>query len=296
MNRYKELLYESKTYTENSKIDEILIKNKFNWFLDCEVENVRIEIFKNHLIFNSGVFFNGTWVYGVFRNGQWKSGTWQGGVWYNGTWYHGIYESGLIFGGRFLGGTIEGGEIRGGEFYNIEISKDVIRTDINIEKTQDEIQKIVPQKIVEKLNHIKSYGYYLNESVDDEEEDAWWNDKNKDPFGEEIENPEGLVLTIDDTNYKTYFNLTKKPLVLEFFAEWCGPSRMVKLITEKLAKGFKNDVIVGRVDVDINPEICRELNIKNIPTIIFIKNGVEVRKIIGAYPLEKLVDELLKCI
>ena len=160
MKRYKELKYESKIFTETSKIDEILIKNKFNWFLDCEVENTRIEIFKNHLIFNSGVFFNGTWVYGVFRNGQWKSGTWQGGVWYNGTWYHGVYESGLIFSGRFLGGAIKGGEIRGGEFHNVEISKEVIRTDMTVKTAQEEIQKVVPQKIVEKLNHIKPYETY----------------------------------------------------------------------------------------------------------------------------------------
>lgn len=131
MKRYKELLYGDKTYTETYKINEILAKNGFEWFLDCEVENVRLEITKNTLVFNSGVFFNGNWEYGVFRDGQWKYGTWNGGVWYNGTWYNGIYKNGLIFNGRFLNGKIEGGEIRGGDFFDIEISRDVA---INIEQ------------------------------------------------------------------------------------------------------------------------------------------------------------------
>ncbi len=131
MKRYKELKFEDTTYTETYKINEILVKNGFEWFLDCEVENVRLEITKNTLVFNSGVFFNGNWEYGVFRDGQWKYGTWNGGVWYNGTWYNGIYKNGLIFGGRFLNGQIEGGEIRGGDFFDIQISNEVA---INIEQ------------------------------------------------------------------------------------------------------------------------------------------------------------------
>lgn len=173
MKRYKELKYQDKIFTETYKINEILIENDFQWFLDCEIENARIEITKNTLVFNSGVFFNGTWVYGVFRDGQWKYGTWEGGVWYNGTWYNGIYKNGLIFNGRFLNGKIEGGEIRGGEFFDIVIGEDVIK---NIEKPnknspkpqqghpqnrgvgQKEIPvqpKVQPQKIEER--YIKTY-------------------------------------------------------------------------------------------------------------------------------------------
>ncbi len=127
MKRYKELIFNDKTYTEIYKINDILIKNGFGWFLDCEVENAKIEILKNTLVFDSGVFFNGTWEYGVFRDGQWKYGTWEGGVWYNGTWYNGIFQNGLIFNGRFINGKIEGGEIRGGEFFDVEISKEVLK-------------------------------------------------------------------------------------------------------------------------------------------------------------------------
>ena len=145
MKRYKELKYNDKLYTEQYKIDEILIENKFDWFLDCEVENCRIEITKNTLVFNSGVFFNGTWVYGVFRDGQWKYGTWEGGVWYNGTWYNGIFNNGLIFGGRFIQGKIEGGEIRGGDFYDVQISEQVVNTTMQKIQEPKKAQQGQPQ-------------------------------------------------------------------------------------------------------------------------------------------------------
>lgn len=145
MKRYKELKFEDKTYTEQYKIDEILIKNKFDWFLECEVENVKLEILKNTLVFNSGVFFNGDWKYGVFRDGQWKYGTWEGGVWYNGTWYNGTFQNGLIFNGRFINGEIVGGEIRGGEFFDVVISDNVVK---NIENPNKNSLK--PQQGVQK--------------------------------------------------------------------------------------------------------------------------------------------------
>jgi len=149
MKRYKELKFEGKIYTEQYKIDEILIDNKFNWFLDCEVENVRIEIQYETLIFNAGVFFNGSWFYGVFRDGEWKSGTWENGVWYNGTWRTGAFQSGLIFDGRFFNGKIEKGTIRGGEFYDTIINSEVTREDNYKPEKDENLQPIQPTKIVE---------------------------------------------------------------------------------------------------------------------------------------------------
>jgi len=177
MKRYKELKYHDKLITEQYKIDEILSKDGFGWFLDCEVENCRLEITKNTLVFNSGVFFNGTWVYGVFRDGQWKYGTWEGGVWYNGTWYNGIFKNGLIFDGRFLNGKIEGGEIRGGNFYDIQISKDVVditkkpefqKPQVQQGKPQNrgQIQKEVQQVEPTQENRVKRFNSFINEEID----------------------------------------------------------------------------------------------------------------------------------
>ena len=149
MRRYKELKHDGKIYTETYQIDKILIDNNFNWFLDCEVENVRLEIQFETLIFNSGVFFNGTWYYGVFRDGEWKSGTWNNGVWYNGVWRNGTFESGLIFDGRFFNGKILKGTIRGGEFHGITIDKEVVREDNYKPEKDEEAQPVEPTSVVE---------------------------------------------------------------------------------------------------------------------------------------------------
>jgi len=148
MKRYKELKYDGKLYTEQYKIDEILIENNFNWFLDCEVENVKLEIEYNTLIFNAGVFFNGTWIYGVFRDGEWKYGTWESGVWYNGIWRNGIFKNGLIFNGRFFNGKIENGTIKGGEFFKVNINETVIRED-KYKKHKEDIVIMEPEPLVE---------------------------------------------------------------------------------------------------------------------------------------------------
>jgi len=132
--RYSELKYEGKIYTEQWKIDEILIKNKFNWMVDAEIKNARLEIFQDTLVWNAGIWYNGDWYFGVWRDGEWRYGTWQNGVWYNGVWRNGTFKSGIIFNGKFFKGKIESGEIRGGQFIDTEISQNVK------EYTSDEFQ------------------------------------------------------------------------------------------------------------------------------------------------------------
>lgn len=123
--RYSELKYDGKIYTEQWKIDEILIKNKFNWMVNAEIKNARLEIFQDTLVWNAGVWYNGSWYFGVWRDGEWRYGTWQNGVWYNGVWRNGTFKSGIIYNGKFFKGKIDGGEIRGGQFIDCEISQNV---------------------------------------------------------------------------------------------------------------------------------------------------------------------------
>lgn len=132
--RYSELKHNGQIYTEQWKIDEILIDNKFNWMVNAEIKNARLEIFKDTLVWNGGIWYNGDWFFGVWRDGEWKYGTWQNGVWYSGTWQNGTFKSGIIYNGKFFKGKIEGGEIRGGVFINVEISSNVV------EYTSDEYQ------------------------------------------------------------------------------------------------------------------------------------------------------------
>jgi hypothetical protein len=107
--RYKELKYQGKPYTETYQIDEILAENKFFWFLEAELANMRIEILKNTIVINSGIWYNGTFKYGVVRNIEWRYGSWENGVWYNGIWWDGIFKSGLIYNGTFYKGQFLNG-------------------------------------------------------------------------------------------------------------------------------------------------------------------------------------------
>lgn len=146
--RYSELKYNGETYTEQWKIDEILIKNKFNWMVNAEIKNARLEIFNTTLVWNGGIWYNGDWYFGVWRDGEWRYGTWQNGVFYNGTWKNGTFKSGIIYNGHFFKGKILGGEIRGGQFIDVEISEGVIEynNDEIITKKEDQ-QKQQQQQI-----------------------------------------------------------------------------------------------------------------------------------------------------
>ena len=140
--RYSELKYNGQIYTEQWKIDEILIQNKFNWMVNAEIKNARLEIFQDTLVFNAGIWYNGDWYFGVWRDGEWRYGNWQNGVWYNGVWRDGTFKSGIIYNGKFFKGKIVTGEIRGGQFIDIEIAPEVTEfTGDEYQVRQGEVQK-----------------------------------------------------------------------------------------------------------------------------------------------------------
>jgi len=90
-----------------------------------------------------------------------------------------------------------------------------------------------------------------------------------------------MALQLTDGNIKEIIN-SGKPVVIDFWAEWCGPCRMVGPIVEELAKEYEGKVIVGKMDVDENVDTPQEYGIRNIPTILFFKNGQVVDKQVGA--------------
>lgn len=85
-----------------------------------------------------------------------------------------------------------------------------------------------------------------------------------------------------------------KPVVIDFWAEWCGPCRMVGPIVEELANEYEGKVVIGKVDVDNNDEVTSKYGIRNIPTILFIKDGEIVDKQVGAAQKSALVEKIEK--
>ncbi|WP_080904991.1 thioredoxin [Parabacteroides sp. Marseille-P3160] len=102
-----------------------------------------------------------------------------------------------------------------------------------------------------------------------------------------------MALTVTDQNFNEVLN-SGKPLVLDFWAEWCGPCRMVGPIIEDLAEEYKDRVTVGKVDVDENNDIVAQFGVRNIPTILFFKDGKVVDKQVGAAQRGVFVDKIKK--
>lgn len=84
----------------------------------------------------------------------------------------------------------------------------------------------------------------------------------------------------------------KLPLVVDFWATWCGPCRMVAPIIEELANEYDGKVVIGKCDVEDNEDLTGEFGIRNIPTILFFKNGEVVDKVIGAQPKAKIEEKI----
>ena len=85
-----------------------------------------------------------------------------------------------------------------------------------------------------------------------------------------------------------------KPVVIDFWAEWCGPCRMLTPVIEELAGEYENDVLIGKCNVDDNNEVSMKYGIRNIPTVIFLKGGEVVDKQVGACSKAALAEKIEK--
>ncbi len=101
-----------------------------------------------------------------------------------------------------------------------------------------------------------------------------------------------MALEFTDSNFDEIVKNATTPIIVDFWAEWCGPCRTIGPIVDEISKEFDGKVIVGKVDVDGNPEITSKFGVRNIPTVLFIKNGEVLDKQVGAVPKATLVKKL----
>ncbi len=101
-----------------------------------------------------------------------------------------------------------------------------------------------------------------------------------------------MALQITDANFEELVINSKVPVLVDFWAEWCGPCRMVGPVVDELATEYDGKAVVGKVDVDSNPKIATEYGIMSIPALLFFKDGKVVDKQVGAVPKHILAGKL----
>jgi len=100
-----------------------------------------------------------------------------------------------------------------------------------------------------------------------------------------------MAVQITDDNFSELLT-SNKPLVIDFWAEWCAPCRMIAPVIEELALKYEGKVIVGKVNVDQNEDLSNKYNIRNIPTLLFFKDGKLVDKHIGGTTKNAIEDKI----
>ena len=101
----------------------------------------------------------------------------------------------------------------------------------------------------------------------------------------------GKAIEINDQNFKEIVN-SDQPVLVDFWAEWCGPCKMIAPVVEELATDYEGKAVIGKVDVDSNPEVSAQFGIRSIPTLLVFKNGEIVDKQVGAVPKNVLSQKL----
>tara|TARA_Y100000768_G_scaffold294666_1_gene228483 strand:+ start:514 stop:837 length:324 start_codon:yes stop_codon:yes gene_type:complete len=103
------------------------------------------------------------------------------------------------------------------------------------------------------------------------------------------------AIDLNDENFKDYI-ASDKPVLVDFWAEWCGPCKMLTPIIEELAEEYADRAVIAKVNVDQASSIAQQYSIRSIPALLFFKNGAVEQQLVGAVPKEditKIIDGLL---
>ena len=101
-----------------------------------------------------------------------------------------------------------------------------------------------------------------------------------------------MAVEITDANFEELVLKSDKPVVVDFWAEWCGPCRMIGPVIEEMSNEYEGKALIGKVNVDLNPGVSAKFGVRNIPTILFIKGGEVADKSVGAVPKAQLASKL----
>ena len=101
-----------------------------------------------------------------------------------------------------------------------------------------------------------------------------------------------MALAVDDNNFEEVVVKSTKPVMVDFWAEWCGPCRMIAPIVEEISNEYAERALVVKCDVDNSPAVAAKYGIRNIPTVLFFKEGKVADKQVGAVPKNNFVTKL----